>query len=178
VVDGGYYEGSGLLTLIQIWLAVEQMVQDHNLDSTAATRIVPWIVVADNHYRSFRTAGPTRRTPETVIPLAAFLANDTLKPSALEQLAQIHTIKWSVPGCIAPSSKAELEPSPSQCGGLVVVAPIQRPSISAPLGWVLSDVSRRDLDVQLSSQLDQPRIAALIQHIGDRNSLPAAADNS
>ena len=55
VVDGGYYENSGILTLLQVWRAVEPLVRQANA-APGARRIVPWLVVMDNHYRSAASA--------------------------------------------------------------------------------------------------------------------------
>jgi hypothetical protein len=86
VVDGGYFENSGILTLLQLWRAVEPLVRQKNAEPNAR-RIVPWLVVTDNHYRSAASAGAPQRPLELVVPLKALTSGSVSSQAALEQMA-------------------------------------------------------------------------------------------
>ena len=132
VVDGGYVENSGLLTLLQVWEEIEPSVEDYN--DTANVRVEPWVIVLDNHYRSVAGGAPVDRVPELVLPFLAFnQARNTLSTAALEQVAA-----------------REMD------GRLCHVSPRTRPSVAAPLGWVLSRTTRAELDEQLAAALGPP----------------------
>jgi hypothetical protein len=158
-VDGGYFENSGLLTTLQLWAALEPLVREHN-QSKDAVQIVPYIVIADNHYRSTARGANPRRPLETQVPFRA-LANDrTWSPAALEQMASVAMGRSWTAGSTSP------------LGRVVVVAPRKRPAVEAPLGWVLSEMSR----LALRDELDEGWPAALAaqpslaQLIGQLNS--------
>jgi hypothetical protein len=131
-VDGGYYENSGLLTLLQIWSAVAPKVELYNQDSLSRkNRIEPWIVVVDNQYRGAADAPKPRRPLELVAPFKALTNNRIVSQNTLEQRAAFVV----------------------DSGHLIVIAPVLRPTIAAPLGWVLSATSRAELTAQLDAQL-------------------------
>lgn len=134
VLDGGYYENSGLLSLLQIWEGLQASVQANNSPTSGAVPVQPWIVVLDNHYRSTAGPAPVRRAPELRMPLIGNgNAKATISTAALEQVAATE-----MAGCLRH------------------VAPRAEPDVAAPLGWVLSATSRRQLDGQLPAALGQP----------------------
>jgi len=131
-VDGGYYENSGLLTLLQIWQAIAPKVLRHNQDSQSSrSPIEPWIVLVDNQYRGAAEAPQPRRPLELVAPFKALTNNRIVSQNTLEQRAAFAM----------------------DTGHLIVIAPTLRPTIAAPLGWVLSATSRAELRSQLDGQL-------------------------
>jgi hypothetical protein len=150
-LDGGYYENSGLFTLLQMWMAIEPRVRQHNEHLPAGGHpITPWFLVADNHYRSGARAGPPRRPFELLAPIMARGRNGILSQAALEQTA---ASAMGTQGCAEPDTVASRDPAVPGC--FLVVAPTRMPSVAAPLGWVLSETSRADLDRQLGARLSQ-----------------------
>jgi len=142
-VDGGYYENSGLLTLLQIWAAIDPLVREHNQSTRANDHpISPWIVVVDNHYRSNAKAAQPRRPLELVAPLSALSNNRILGQTALEQTAAL----------AVRAEGDRVSPGPKTTGGMVVIAPTMEPSVAAPLGWVLSETSRSDMNNQFKAR--------------------------
>lgn len=123
-VDGGYFENTGLLTLLQLWAEVEPLVDPATVD--------PWIVLADNGYRSAAARSTPSRPRELLIPLRTKGANQALSTAALEQMARL-----AMRDCNA------------QMASYVRLGPRREPSVTAPLGWVLSDDSVGSLDEQL-----------------------------
>jgi hypothetical protein len=61
-VGGVHYENSGLLTLLQMWTALEPAIRKHNAQVLVGQQqafIEPWIIVASNRYRSGAGDEPT-----------------------------------------------------------------------------------------------------------------------
>jgi hypothetical protein len=129
VVDGGYYENSGLLTAIELLDAVRE-------HGEGAAALEPWIVLLDNHYRSLADVSPASRPHELLVPVKALRGSRLLSQSALEQAAAIAT---DVEG--------------EGCPRFGIVAPRRGPGLSAPLGWVLSQTSTTRLDDALAGAL-------------------------
>jgi hypothetical protein len=161
-VDGGYYENTGLLTLLQMWTALEPLVRAHNQEPDTKSPIVPWVLIIDNHYRSVAEGATPRRPLETHVPLQALTSNRALSSPALEQMA-----------VVAMQSHREPPFHNLPVGHVTVVAPRRRPAIEAPLGWVLSEMSRRDLDSELDGRLhpsarsDQSTLDLLVHLLAD-----------
>jgi hypothetical protein len=150
-VDGGYYENSGIFTLLQMWNELAPRVSEHN--ATSSFDIAPWIVVIDNAYRATASTGEADRPREIFAPLLAWgNKKHMMSQPALEQMAA-----------------AALRSPPAQpC--TIVVTPRKSPSVAAPLGWVLSEVTRTDLDKQLEKEMTgEPlqRLKAQIQRTAD-----------
>ena len=159
VVDGGYLENTGILTLAQVWDAVESPVGRCNeaasrglvvpgcpADADGPLWIEPWFVMMENHYRSAVAAPPSGDRPrELLVPLvAASKRSTTLDTVPLEQLLAIAVSRGHVP---VPGGAA----SPVvQCNRFVRLAPLRQPTVEAPLGWVLAPDTRgrmaRELD--------------------------------
>jgi hypothetical protein len=127
--------------------------------------VVPWIVIVDNHYRSKARSAQSRRPFETVVPLRTIMNNNRiLAQPALEQMAVVAigsdrthcTVRG---GGEVPDSTSVPDTTfrdAARRGCVVVIAPTQKPSVEAPLGWVLSETSRADLDSQLVSLSSGP----------------------
>jgi hypothetical protein len=155
VVDGGYFENSGLLTVLQIWQEIEPQVREHNRSAAnARRRIVPWIVVADNHYREQADAPVARRPLELLVFYQTLKGNRLFSQGSLEQQANVAL--GHSPECGRAMSS---EPGPEALGCFVVIAPTRKPAVAAPLGWVLSPTSRTDLNNRLDSLLPKDRAA-------------------
>ncbi len=163
-VDGGYYENSGLLTVLQMWIDLAPAVQRHNLLADAGMEsafIEPWIVVVPNGYRSSALVKPPDRPQELVLPvstrgqLTTVFGEDALMQTATAALEAFKTAPCGdgLP-CFAPRSEA------------VRIGPTLAPSIAAPLGWVLSDMSRDELDTQLEAAICGDAVAGLRQALG------------
>lgn len=128
MVDGGYVDNSGLLTLVELWPRLLRAVKEQNA-KTPKYPIAPVIVEIDNHYQdevAFRA--PPREEPETVIPVKALLGNR----AALEE----HARSFFVNGL------------PSTC--FVTIRPQVHPGLTAPLGWALSPATRTELSEALT----------------------------
>ena len=141
VVDGGYAENSGLLSLLQLWEGLQPMVDQHNA-SDPDTVVVPWFVVLDNHYTGSARAKAPQRVRELSAPIsAAGSASASGSPAALEQIACHEASQTPVQP--VPEGGPSLEPCKVN-----VLSPRTQPSVAAPLGWTLSSTTRSELEDQ------------------------------
>lgn len=166
-VDGGYYENSGLMTLLQLWAAVEPFVQSHNAATGDKPQIVPWILILDNHYRSVAESRHPHRPLEVVVPLKALTGNRLVSQPALEEMAAVamgnnETRCGAAPGVADHDAAGEPQrASAPDIGCVAVIAPRRRPTVAAPLGWVLSGMTRSDLDDELKAQLPEGGVSPI-----------------
>jgi hypothetical protein len=121
-VDGGYRDTSGASTLTELWPAFERSL----LDAHPGAAFVPVFVQIDNGYDRPVVRLEDRRPSELAVPLAGQKrasggVADAARQSA-ERLFGDHFVRIT--------TKAH-------------------PGSQAPLGWLLSDSSRNDLDNQL-----------------------------
>ncbi|MFI6377252.1 hypothetical protein [Streptomyces sp. NPDC050546] len=172
-LDGGLLEGSGLAVLLELWEKLEPRVAQHNRNITNPTRrhgpsgcaptarraprtacapsqryVLPVIAVLDNHYQSRGAAPAAERQPEAIAPIIGTRAPRTaVDVTTLEQLALLR-FSGPPPGV---SGSPKIEVNSLRCSHMrsFFVAPSDRPGIAAPLGWVLSDMSMKELDAQL-----------------------------
>jgi hypothetical protein len=152
-VDGGYYENSGLLSLLQLWTAVAPLAESCT-GCPQGTMVEPWIVLLDNHYRSLAARPSVPRQHELAIPLEAFaLSSAAIDQTNLEQAAALAMHSFTGAG--------------NSTGQFLRIGPANGPSVQAPLGWVLSDASRCDLDEQLSQALGSPDAQRLLSRRPD-----------
>ncbi len=149
LVDGGYYENSGILAILEIWSELEPLVEAFNAEAgDGGVRIEPWILFLDSGYRSGTPIPPADRPLELFVPLQTLLSNSVIGSSALEQRAALAMDRFHGPAPEAGGQPDDVEPSPDgTCQPFYArVGPTQRPEVAAPLGWVLSGASRRSLD--------------------------------
>lgn len=147
VVDGGYLEGSGTATALDLWDGLAPLVTAHNLDPSAAACIVPFFFQIDNSY--LEPAGPgDTQAPPAFIGLQELSATNRSRDgytTASRQEAQIAFGKaFTLGGVeIIDPDGVELEDR------YVRFSPVSHPGAAAPLGWTLSDAAFDDLFGQL-----------------------------
>ncbi|GIH03803.1 hypothetical protein Rhe02_18700 [Rhizocola hellebori] len=146
VGDGGYLEGSGMLSALQIYQAVNPLVAKHNRQAIASTEnqplIVPFFLAIGNGYRSEAEIPLRPREPELHAPIAAAHAKEAVgNPQRLEVQARA-AFGGALPGTNGPDLKI--------CRGnrFAAAAPTSRPEVTAPLGWALSQYAQTTLDEQ------------------------------
>ena len=186
-VDGGYYENTGLLTLLQLWSEVEPLVRQKNREAADGhPKIVPWIIVIDNHYRSAARIESRRRPYELLAPLRSLQNKNILGQAGLEEMARLsmratpercadsRTKPTGTREATTPSAGEGPLHDETTRGCFLVIAPAKRPSVTAPLGWVLSSTSMSDLQSQLHARMQSGRsgvdrsLARLLALLGER----------
>ncbi|HET9655431.1 MAG TPA: hypothetical protein VFP72_08755, partial [Kineosporiaceae bacterium] len=131
----------------------------------SAVFLVPMVVFLQNHFRSDVVPSTSRQTSELLVPMdgkaagTAQAATDTLLQRLITLTAPDADCPPAGPaGAEAGADRAAL------CGSVsaalrqrvpypvVVVSPDTQPSVTAPLGWVLSRISRQGLDATMAGQ--------------------------
>ena len=124
LVDGGYAENSGLLTIDALWPKLRELVASYNRKNLRRP-IAPVIVELDNHYRASEPseiAGSGTGLETVVPPVTGFGAH-----AAMETFARALAYRLRPRGCTA------------------TISPGLHPGLTAPLGWELSDAAQKDL---------------------------------
>jgi hypothetical protein len=124
MVDGGYADNTGLLTIDTLWPALRRLVVAHNA-VPGAVELAPVIVEIDNHYQApgALLSGRTKTSFETVVPPAtAFGVHGFIEGYAREQALHL---------------------AGRDC--VLTLSPALHPGLTAPLGWALSDATREEL---------------------------------
>ncbi|MEV7560157.1 hypothetical protein [Streptomyces sp. NPDC089795] len=146
VVDGGYIDGTGSLTAVDLLRQLQRdidchnAVADHNsktsadsqcdLAGTTPTRVIkPVILQIDNGYTSKAGTRPDDHTHELLVPLQSVLGSRT---GALEAIARQRAF------------------SAVECGRYLRIANLRGPGPHAPLGWSLSLTAQEELDRQIT----------------------------
>ncbi len=154
VVDGGYLEGSGAGTVMELWDHLEPRVAAWNADPARAC-IVPFFLQIDNGYEN-----PVPRSgahpPELLVPLATLLGSQFGRiANAREQAAiEFDLPLMSTTGAVSILSGGR--PIQSRYARMVTRA---HPGVQAPLGLTLSDASIDDLRNQLAIAENQQELA-------------------
>ena len=167
VVDGGYVENTGLLTLLQTWDGLADRVTACNnaagraldrSDGDSSTSpapagcpvgadgqplvVEPWIVLLENHYRTFRAPVAASRPHELWIPPTTLgKRKTTLTTEPLEQAAAIVASRRYGYGVYA-------------CNRFVRIAPEVQAAVEAPLGWVLAQSTRDSMVADIQEAID------------------------
>ncbi|HUJ04706.1 MAG TPA: hypothetical protein VLX31_01210 [Streptosporangiaceae bacterium] len=164
IVDGGYGEGTGLSTLIDLAPAVMAQVRQFNARAlrgagrgAPVTLVVPVTVYLQNSVQSEPVTRPAARTPEIRAVTAGQSAGPATELTGTTALLQAMLVatgqaQWldctgAVPFCAAAARAAAARvPDPA-----IIVAPRESPGVATPLGWLLSPASRADLDQALAA---------------------------
>ena len=147
-LDGGAAENSGIATVLDLWRGLAPLVQGEN-ERRSKTHgqqplLVPMLVLVDNHYQASLTAPVAKRQRELLAPLHVKNAKGVRsEQNVLTQDALIAFTGRFAPGVAGRGQEMRV----------FRIGPEDRPGIAAPLGWSLSDLTRNDLDEQLTSLL-------------------------
>jgi hypothetical protein len=128
MVDGGYFDNSGLLTLSGLTGQLKRLVSDYN--ATHARRIAPFVVDIDSSYQA--------RDPKFTDP-----------GQIAESTAPLQT--WGVRGAVERWARGRIYATfPRRCA--VTIAPAVQPALMAPLGWSLSKTTMDELEMALDAK--------------------------
>ena len=158
LVDGGYLENTGLGTLVDtadVWLpAVQRWNAAHAgaADGTSRVVIAPVVVYLDNATGNDQHAPQRDITSEAMIPPLAKLragSGAVAADTTLQRAADTVT-----PERVCGATDQVCLHALGGVGHAVFrVFPGTRPQVAAPLGWILSESSRRSMDDGVAEQL-------------------------
>jgi hypothetical protein len=151
VVDGGYFDNSGLSPILELWNALLPLVADENRRrSTSKPCIVPLLVHIDNHYADVGGPAANTRPQEVAVPLQTLLSTR----NGHDQDARIEAM-LSFSKRIAPDLgvvETARDGSVGRADRIANLYPRAHPGTEPPLGWTMSDISRNDLVKQLHNK--------------------------
>ena len=163
LVDGGYVDSTGLGVLIDLAPELMSLIRAHN--ATAAIPIVPYVIYADNGTGSDLGAAAPSSIPEVAVPPVGLLAGRGSQNST-------HALLQRLDSAIDPAQAGLTVKAPAAAWRaaappISVVYQPTRPTIAAPLGWVLSPASTATMDQALATsaacpaRMDTQAMAAL-----------------
>jgi hypothetical protein len=127
MVDGGYSDNSGLLTIDTLWPQLARRVAEHN--AHAARPIAPIVVELDNHYHAPNTFETARGAQhETLVPPMTAFGLHTF----VERYSREEAFHLAGRNCV------------------LALSPELHPGLKAPLGWTLSRSTRDELQQALT----------------------------
>jgi hypothetical protein len=166
VVDGGYLEGSGTATVLDLWHALAPLIAEHNRSPQATACVVPFFAQIDNSYLDPLAPGDVEAPPE-LLGLQEASANKRNRngyTTASRQAAQVAFRQpfrlggvTIVPRDTAATTHDILEHEITDRFALFSLR--SHPGAEAPLGWTLSKGSFTDLFGQY--ELNSPALSAV-----------------
>lgn len=141
VVDGGYVEGTGSLTAVDLFNELKPLVDCHNqvagatncgVRDASARKVELVLIQIDNGYQSVASYSAPGRPQELFVPIQSLSGVRNTNDANARQRA------FKAFGC----------------GNYLRFANVRGPGAQAPLGWVLSDSSKKNLDDQLNAMKD------------------------
>ncbi|MEV0802066.1 hypothetical protein AB0I34_30505 [Kribbella sp. NPDC050281] len=174
LVDGGYTDNTGLGTIVDLAPQWTKIVRDHN--AVVATRrsgqfVVPVVVYIENGTGPDYSTGQAGSAvddrvtpgigtewqnnlslvPEGVVPLVTKFV--TAKGDSTDSNAMLTAVAEQLDQLCTPFCD-EIRSSQMMPRNVFVIRQSKQPSLSAPLGWVLSATSQSDLNDDLTKQAD------------------------
>lgn len=168
LIDGGYYDNSGLGTISDLAPELSSLIAAHNATAVATGQelVIPVVAYIRNSSGSDVAAPAPTIKQELLVPLSGFGTKSLqLEPGTWLQRIS-NTFASVCPGDPVGAASASEKIAQAQCRealhevrddlgfGVAVVAPNTAPSLEAPLGWQLSDASRELLCTKLVAQWD------------------------
>lgn len=137
LIDGGYAESSGLGSLTDLMPAVLAAAAEAD---TGGRPVLPLVLYLDNGRGGDILPPPPTAVPEVLVPPLGYLnAGPTQKSTA---------------AFLQRASGQPVEGDRVLPVEVFVVAQPSEPAVEAPLGWVLSQASRDDMDLSLAQARD------------------------
>ena len=128
LVDGGYFDNSGMLALSGISSQLRILVAEYNASHVKG--IAPFVVDIDNSYQA--------RDPKFTDP-----------GQIAESTVPLQTM--GVRGAVERWARGRIYATfPRRCA--VTLAPSTQPALMAPLGWTLSDTTMDELEMALDGE--------------------------
>lgn len=173
LIDGGYAEGSGLGTLVDLAPRLMRQVRHHNAsDSGRAAPVVPVVLFLENHVRTDVVGDAPDLIAEILVPTQSKGPTRTVQTTETTLLQRLTRATSAGAACPPPPNESTPGDEPAgtarascvdavkgvrdhlQGSRVVYVAPRTEPSVEAPLGWTLSNDSLDRLGQAMTDQAD------------------------
>lgn len=151
LLDGGLIDNSALGTTSDLLGELGEQIRAVNAIGEEPP-ILPVVLFMSNEPGADVAVDSSRTRPEIYAPIAAMNAVPSVQSSPSAWLTRLSgTLDDMCP--VANSCQAALDALQSEIpGGIVSVSPSTTPSVSVPLGWTLSDLSRSRLRLEADQQ--------------------------
>jgi hypothetical protein len=154
VVDGGYFDNSGAVALLDLWRTLEPLVAEENAGEGPC--IVPVFVQLDNDFEAEPAPGPDARPLELLVPPAVIFGGiGSRETAARAEAAATFDRPSPLSGHRVMAGGAEIDHL------WVRLSPRAHPGPQAPLGWTLSENSFTDMRHELAAEYNQPGLDVL-----------------
>jgi hypothetical protein len=172
LVDGGYTDNTGIGTIVDLAPVWGAAVREHNDQVLAAGTgevIVPLVVYIENGTgkdysvgnddpvdgigNTFKPGTNLSSVPELLVPPATKLI--TAKEDGTNDRALLRDARTAAAAQLCSESPACTGLRAKLPNSVYVISQSTQPSLSAPLGWTLSQASQNDLDADLVLQGDK-----------------------
>lgn len=151
LLDGGLIDNSALGTTSDLLGELGEQIRAVNAIGEEPP-ILPVVLFMSNEPGADVAVDSSRTRPEIYAPIAAMNAVPSVQSSPSAWLTRLSgTLDDMCP--VANSCQTALDALQSEIpGGIVSVSPSTTPSVSVPLGWTLSDLSRSRLRLEADQQ--------------------------
>jgi hypothetical protein len=174
LVDGGYTDNTGLGTIVDLESQWGEPVRQHNDQVLADGKgeiVVPLVVYIENGTgkdysvpddrpvagigNTFKSGTTLSSVPELLVPPVTKLL--TAKGDSTDARALLQDANGAARAklCTTSAKCDQLRKDPRLMNAVFVINQSTQPSLSAPLGWTLSQASQNDLDNDLQLQNDR-----------------------
>ncbi|MEA3511868.1 MAG: hypothetical protein U9R51_10580 [Actinomycetota bacterium] len=147
VVDGGYLEGSGSGTIVEIWNGLEDRIATYNASAGLGPIVVPFVVHIDNGYEEPAATEADPNPSEVLLPLRTLAGAQFGRYANARQAEALEFDR--------PLTLGGTPITIQTVDGMVIhdryvrITTRAHPGVQAPLGWSLSDASIDDLRDQM-----------------------------
>jgi hypothetical protein len=153
LVDGGYAESSGVGTLADLAPRLAELVREYNVSrGPGQPVVVPLVAYLEDEVRSDVAERAPKEGPELLVPLAGRKAKGELSAtrSHLQRVAAAFADVCQ--SAASDCSEAQGWVHKKIPDAVVLVGPSTVPSVTAPLGWMLSRASLTQLQTALDRE--------------------------
>jgi hypothetical protein len=151
-LDGGLIDASAAAPLALAWPEVVKWLARAERNGKC---FAPKLILIDNGYVTSTKSEVPNRPPGLIAPLTAFGAVGNARSAAARQAAALDFEKFFPPGrCGGDTAPAAARPD-WVLPNVVDFYPVAQPGVEAPLGWTLSERSKRSLGHQLENKYNR-----------------------
>jgi hypothetical protein len=160
-LDGGLIDASAAAPLALAWPEVVKWLA--RVEKKDGKCFSPKLILIDNGYVTSTKSEVPNRPPGLIAPLTAFGAVGNARSAAARQAAALDFEKFFPPGRCGGSTVTGAAPPAWELPDVVDFYPVAQPGVEAPLGWTLSERSKKSLGHQLGNKYNRCSAAIVAQ---------------
>ncbi len=161
-LDGGLIDASAAAPLALAWPEVVNWLA-HVEKKEDGKCFSPKLILIDNGYVTSTKSEIPNRPSGLIAPLTAFGAVGNARSAAARQAAALDFEKFFPPGRCGGDRATGAAPPAWELPDVVDFYPVAQPGVEAPLGWTLSERSKKSLGHQLGNKYNRCSAAIVAQ---------------